>query len=316
MSASGDKERKKEAPVGLDRGIEKLENRRDSREERRVAGTLKSQKVRGWTEKLLTRTMTGVIYVLAIIVCMFLGVVPTAILASAMAWLCCSEFFRISRMAGRRPNEILGLTVAIAYPIAAAIMGLTLMNAVTCVLLICCAIWYVFTPRANIADVAVTFFGPIYTSFTMAFLVLIRAYDKGLDGALLAFVTIGAIWLEDSFAYLIGSSFGSHKMAPRISPNKSWEGFFGGLLGSVLVWCIGAFLNVGHISWQLAIIAGLAEGIFCVFGDLFESRIKRGVGVKDSGNLLPGHGGLLDRTDSVIFGLVVSYFILLLGGVL
>ncbi|MDO4798221.1 MAG: phosphatidate cytidylyltransferase [Coriobacteriales bacterium] len=302
--------------VGLDRGIDKLEDRRDSREERRLAGELKGQRVRGWTEKLLTRTMSGAVYVLVIIACLFLGVLPTAALMAAMGWLCCSEFFRICRMAGRTPNEIVGLTAAIAYPLVATIYGLNVLLAITCLLVLLVAMWYVFSPRANIADVAVSVFGPIYTSMPLSCIAMVRASDAGFTGAWLALFVIAALWLEDSFAYLIGSSLGSHKMAPRISPNKSWEGFYGGFLGCILVWSIAAIFHVGGITWPIAIACALLEGFFAVMGDLFESRIKRGVGVKDSGNLMPGHGGLLDRADSMLFGGVIAYFVLLLGGLL
>lgn len=305
-----------EPVVGLDRGIQRLEDRRASKEEQRVAGELKGQRVRGWTEKLLTRTLSGVIYVVVILACLYLGVVPTAVLMSAMGWLCCSEFFRICRMAGRLPNEIGGLTAAFAYPLLTAFFGLRVTMLITCAMILSVAIWYVFNLRVNIGDVAVTLFGPLYTSFMLSFITLLRASNQGLDGALLTLIVIGAIWVEDSLAYLVGSSLGAHKMAPRISPNKSWEGFFGGLLGSVLVWVLGAAFNVGGITWPIAIACGLVEGVVAVFGDLFESRIKRGVGVKDSGNLMPGHGGLLDRTDSLLFGGAVTYAVLLLGGIL
>lgn len=306
----------KSAVVGIDRGIEKLESRRDSKEEQRVAGTLKGQRVRGWTEKLLTRTMSGAVYVIAIIACLYWGVLPTAALMAAMAWLCCSEFFRICRMAGRRPYEIAGLTAAIAYPIVATLWGPGMLIAVTLPLLLVVATWYVLNPRANIADVAVSVLGPVYTSLPLSCIALIRAYDPGLSGAALALVVIAAIWAEDSLAYIVGSSLGSHKMAPRISPNKSWEGFYGGIVGSLLAWGIAAALHIGGISIQLALACALVEAVVAVIGDLFESRIKRGVGVKDSGNILPGHGGLLDRTDSLLFGSVVIYFILLIGGIL
>lgn len=302
--------------VGIERGIEKLESRRDSKEERRVAGTLKGQRVRGWTEKLLTRTMSGVVYVVVIIACLYWGVLPTAVLMSAMGWLCCSEFFRICRMAGRRPHEIAGLTAAIAYPLVATAWGPGLLIAVTLPLLLAAATWYVINPRANIADVAVSVLGPVYTSLPLACIALIRASDPGIGGAALALVVIAAIWAEDSLAYLVGSSLGRHKMAPRISPNKSWEGFYGGIAGSLLAWGIAAALHVGGISIGLAMACAVVEAIVAVIGDLFESRIKRGVGVKDSGNILPGHGGLLDRTDSLLFGSVVIYFILLMGGIL
>lgn len=302
--------------VGLDRSIERLESRRASKEEQRVAGELKGQRVRGWTEKLLTRTLSGVVYVVVIIACLCAGIIPTAVLMSAMGWLCCSEFFRICRMAGRRPNEILGLAAAFAYPLASVLFGQEFLVVITVALVIVACIWYVFNPRANIADVAVSLFGPIYTSLTLSFISLTRASGPGLGGALLALLVIGSIWIEDSAAYLVGSSIGKHKMAPRISPNKSWEGFFGGIVGSLVVWCIGAFFHVSGISWMLAIVCGFSESVVAVLGDLFESRLKRGVGVKDSGNLLPGHGGLLDRTDSMIFGGTIAFFILHFGGLL
>ena len=302
--------------VGLDRGIERLESRRDSKEGRRVAGELKGQRARGWTEKLITRALSGVIYVVVIVACIVWGNLPTAALLSAMAWVCCSEFFRIMRMAGRRPSEILGLAAALAFPVAAALYGPLLVMCLTCVLLLSAATWYVLNPRANVADAAISLFGPVYTSLTLSCLALVRASDPGMGGAIVTLVVIGSVWAEDCLAYLVGSAIGKHKMAPRTSPNKSWEGFVGGLLGSVAVWVVAAVFHVAGLGLPLALACGLAEGVVAVMGDLFESRIKRGVGVKDSGNLLPGHGGLLDRTDSILFGSVVAYFLLMFGGIL
>lgn len=312
-SSKGDGEH---TSVGLDRSIEKLESRRDSKEERRVAGMLKGQRVRGWTERLLTRTMSGAVYVITIVACLFAGVIPTSILMAAMGWLCCSEFMRICRMAGRRPHDILALTAAAAYPPVAMFFGHDMIMGVTCALLLGVAMWYVFNPRANIADVAVSVLGPIYSSLPLSCVCMVRACNPGMQGAWLSLVVIAAIWAEDSLAYLVGSSVGRHKMAPRISPNKSWEGFYGGLVGSVLIWAVAAAFHVCGITWPIAMACAVLEGVVGVMGDLFESRVKRGVGVKDSGNLLPGHGGLLDRTDSLLFGGVVVYFVLLLGGIL
>ncbi|MBR3158202.1 MAG: phosphatidate cytidylyltransferase [Atopobiaceae bacterium] len=301
--------------VGLEKGIERLETRRDSKEERRVAGELKGQRARGWTERLLTRTLSGVVYVVLIVACIWGGTYSTAGLLAAMGWVCCSEFFRITRMAGRRPSEIIGLVAAIAFPIAAALAGTRMVFCLMCVLLIAIAIWYVLNPRANMADAAMSVFGPLYTSVTLSCIALIRTGNDGLEGAIITLVVIGSVWVEDSFAYLVGSAIGKHKMAPRTSPNKSWEGFFGGLVGAVAVWVVAALFHVGGLSVPLGLACGFVEGLVAVMGDLFESRIKRSVGVKDSGNLLPGHGGLLDRTDSMLFGGVVAYFVLLLGGI-
>ena len=302
--------------VGLDRSIDKLENMRENKEEQRVAEELKGQRARGWFEKLLTRVLSGIVYVLVIVGCFVGGLIPTAVLMALMGWLCCSEFYRISRMAGRRPHEIFGLTAAIVYAPLAAYFGLQVLPAITALLVILVGIWYVFTPRASISDVCVTVFGPLYTSSTLAYFVLMRAQDTSINGAWLPLVVIGSIWAEDSFAYLFGSTLGKHKMAPRISPNKSWEGFLGGLLGMIVVWCACAFFGVAGLTMPVAVCCAFGVGVISVMGDLFESRIKRGVGVKDSGRIMPGHGGMLDRTDSMIFGSVVAYYILVIGGIL
>ena len=302
--------------VGLDRQIDKLESRRASKEERRVAGDLKGQRARGATEKILTRTTSGAIYALLTLACLFVGPFTTTLLTAAMAWLCCSEFFRICRMGGRMPNESLGLAAALLFPLAAYARGLSALVIVSFLLLISCAAWYVFTPRANVADVAVTAFGPLYTSLAFSSIVLIRTFDKGPLGAALTLGVMLSIWGNDAFAYFVGSKIGAHKLAPRISPHKSWEGFFGGLFASIAVWLAMGLLGIEGLSVGLALVAGPVVGVCGVIGDLFESRIKRGVGVKDSGNLMPGHGGLLDRSDSLLFGCMAAYFLLLVGGIL
>jgi phosphatidate cytidylyltransferase len=302
-------------PVGLEKGIARLERKRESKEEKRAAGDLRGQRARGWTEKLLTRTTSGAVYAILIIGCLFCGPLATCAIVTAMAWLCCSEFFRMARMSGRMPNEIFGLAVAVAYPIAPLLPIDNALVVVTFVLLVGCAIWYVATPRANIADVAVTAFGPIYTSLLFSCVVLIRASDPSYVGGILTFGCMASIWASDATAYLVGSRFGRHKLAPKISPNKSVEGFWGGLAGCVIVWVVMWGLRLWPLSLPVALMSGLAVGIVSVVGDLFESRIKRGVGVKDSGNIMPGHGGLLDRSDSMLFGCMVAYLILHIGGI-
>ena len=300
----------------LERGIDKLERFRDAREGRFSEGTLRGQRVRSWTEKLILRSATGVIYAVSIVCCLYLGIIPTAIIITAMAWLCCSEFYRMVRRAGRMPNEIWGLTAATAYPLAALLPISDATLLVTAVFLIGCSAWYVLTPRANISDVAVTAFGPIYTSLAFSCLVYIRACDPGFDGFMLTFGVMGSVWLNDSFAYLVGSRIGKNKLAPRISPNKSVEGLWGGIAASVGIWAIIGFLGLEGIKMPFALVTGICVAFFSVVGDLFESRIKRGVGVKDSGDILPGHGGLLDRSDSMLFGGMVAYVLLHLGGIL
>ena len=125
--------------IGIDRQIDRLESRRASKEERRAAGDLTGQKARGVTERVLTRTTSGAIYALLTLVCLFAGPITTTLLIAGMAWLCCSEFFRICRMGGRMPNESIGLAAALLFPLAAYARGQAALVIVTFILLICCA---------------------------------------------------------------------------------------------------------------------------------------------------------------------------------
>jgi|694.fasta_scaffold142224_2 phosphatidate cytidylyltransferase len=136
-----------------------------------------------------------------------------------------------------------------------------------------------------------------------AALVWIHGSDGGPAWTLFA---IGLVAAADSGAYIFGVNFGKHKLAPNISPGKSWEGFWGGLgvtLALALV-CMPLFDAPWSDFWRYGLL-GLLTGVFSVFGDLFESLMKRHACIKDSSALIPGHGGLLDRLDSIVSGLVV-----------
>ncbi|MGE9911374.1 phosphatidate cytidylyltransferase [Atopobiaceae bacterium SGI.236] len=265
--------------------------------------------------KFMTRAVVGVGYAVLVLVCLLMGRWATTALLCVFAWQCCNEFYKMMRMAGRMPNELIGLAAAVAFPIAANISYLY-SGVAAFLLAIATGVWYVLTPRANISDVALTVFGPMYTSLLFTSILKFRAVDPGIMGGILTFAVMASIWVNDSFAYIFGSRFGRTKLAPKISPNKSWEGFFGGMLGSVLVWVLISLLGLMPVPVPMAILTGIILGIFGVIGDLFESRIKRSVGVKDSGNIMPGHGGLLDRHDSMLFGVMAAAFVLKVGGLL
>jgi phosphatidate cytidylyltransferase len=133
----------------------------------------------------------------------------------------------------------------------------------------------------------------------------------GLGWFLLALVTS---WLTDTFAYLSGRTFGKHLMTPILSPKKTWEGFAGGVVGGILAaviadWCFGIGMRV-----IVAVVAGVVIALAATAGDLAESLLKRQTGVKDSGTLIPGHGGVLDRIDSQLFVFVIVYYIALAVG--
>ena len=267
------------------------------------------------SSELNKRVASAVVYVAAILVCLFLGEATTGIIAAVMSCLCCIEFFQMMRTAGRMPNMPVGLAGAIAFPLCTLLPSQYIIVTVFLFVMLV-AVWYVFTPRANIFDVAITVFGALYTGVLMSSIVAIRMADPGFEGAMLTFGVLGSIWANDACAYFVGSKFGKHKMMPLVSPHKSWEGFAGGMVGSLVVWCIVAALHLCGLGWGNVIWETLVVGCCGVVGDLFESRIKRGVGVKDSGNLMPGHGGMLDRSDSILFATLAARALFRVWGVL
>lgn len=280
------------------------------------AGAPTEQKARKSLSGLAVRTAYGLGYAAIFIGCLALGRYTTAIWVAIMSVLCCFEFYRMMRRDGKVPNEQLGLVAAALFPISALLRGEVEIG-VMFLLMLAVGLWYVWSPRTRLADVAVTFFGPVYTGFMLSAIVLTRVSMDGFPGALLSVGVCASLWVSDSFAYLVGSRFGKHKMAPKISPHKSWEGFVGGIVGSALIWLILYATHLyARLSLPIAFVCSVIVSIMGVFGDLIESRIKRGVGVKDSGNLMPGHGGMLDRSDSLIFGCLTAHLLLVLGGIL
>ena len=180
-------------------------------------------------------------------------------------------------------------------------------------LLLALIVWYVFWMRARVPDVGVSFFGAAYTGLLLSGIVVVRGALPAPWGGVLVLGIFLSVWANDSFAYLIGRKFGKHKLAPRTSPKKSWEGFLAGLVASMLFWWGLTFIPGVAMSVPQALVFGLVCGLMGVLGDLAESRIKRNSGFKDSGTIMPGHGGLLDRCDS-LFLVAVTSAILLVGG--
>lgn len=258
------------------------------------------------------RAGTAILLGFVVLVALFFGGVwGLAAVTALIAVLATTEFYAMVRRERRLPSELLGLTAVVAMPFAAAAWGAVGLTAAVGILVISAFFWHVMIRQIRLADTGVTLFGAVYVGFTLAHLVMLRQFD---DGMWLAFTMIVSIWVNDSFAYLAGTAFGRHKMAPRISPKKSWEGFVAGTVGTTLVWvAAGALPGIDlPLQWRIAI--GLAASIAAVIGDLAESRIKREVGVKDSGTLLPGHGGVLDRFDSFIMVAIVTYYMLFAAG--
>jgi phosphatidate cytidylyltransferase len=146
--------------------------------------------------------------------------------------------------------------------------------------------------------------GIVYIPALLSFLVVIRNHTEGM---IWIFFLLGIIFAGDIAALYVGSFFGRHKLCPAVSPGKTIEGSIGGLLANLIVGVVGKFFFLPQLSWTPAAIFFLAVGVAGQVGDLFESELKRSSHVKDSGGLLPGHGGLLDRIDALLFAAPVAY---------
>jgi len=239
----------------------------------------------------------------------------TALVACLAAW----EFLTLARQTGAKPPRIATL-VAIAALFAANYQWPDQIVAATGILGIALLVYCTFASPVShmLADVACSVFCLGYTGYTLITLPMLREQSNGPSLVVFLFC---AVWAGDIFALYAGRAFGRHKLAPSISPGKTWEGSIASILGSLAVtggllalseqlitrWNIVKLSFHDEIWWYWLILAAIVN-IAAQVGDLAESALKRSAGVKDSGTLLPGHGGVLDRIDALLFAAPVLWY--------
>jgi len=231
------------------------------------------------------------------------------ILVAIWGLLAVYEFYKIVAGAKVPPLIYFGLIWTLLFIISphcpyAPTLPLLLTSAVVLSL-----IWLLLRPRKEGAFLgwAWTMAGMVYIGWLLSHLVALRGLDDGRNWVFLALL---ATFGSDTAAYFTGRALGKHKLAPSISPGKTWEGTIAGILGAIIIsllFTIPSPLSL-PLGYGQAILLGLLVSVFGQLGDLVESLLKRNMGVKDSGRLLPGHGGALDRIDSVVFASVVVYY--------
>jgi len=231
------------------------------------------------------------------------------ILVAIWGLLAVYEFYKIVAGAKVPPLIYFGLIWTLLFIISphcpyAPTLPLLLTSAVVLSL-----IWLLLRPRKEGAFLgwAWTMAGMVYIGWLLSHLVALRGLD---DGRSWVFLALLATFGSDTAAYFTGRALGKHKLAPSISPGKTWEGTIAGILGAIIIsllFTIPSPLSL-PLGYGQAILLGLLVSVFGQLGDLVESLLKRNMGVKDSGRLLPGHGGALDRIDSVVFASVVVYY--------
>ena len=282
---------------------------------------MSEEKKEGKLSDLTARTLTGIVYSVVFGAAVIYSPLSTMALILVIAGFCSHELCVMMRRDARLTSEFLSTVVAMLYPVAYYFLKVNGVFYLTLLFLIVELVIFVLYGRMRIADCAVSIFVSLYTGLMPTCLLAIRmgfgAYLPWLWAGLATFGVVLSIWANDVFAYLVGSLIGRHKLAPRISPGKSWEGAVAGLVGGIIVWCLMPLLIPGiGFGYPAAIIAGAVCAPLGIFGDLAESRIKRAAGAKDSGNSLPGHGGFLDRCDTVIVVSVVAFGIFQILGIM
>lgn len=224
---------------------------------------------------------------------------------------CLLEFYALASRKNLFPQRVLGLFMALVIGAAFVVPRVTFPLALT-VCLLAAAFYFVarFTTIERMMrfpqSLAITFFGPIYLGATLDHFLLIRR-EFGFYAVYFLFV---AVFIGDTGAFIIGSWLGRHKMLPVASPRKTWEGAVGGLLWAGLAGIPSRMLFLRELSLPLAVATAVLLSAVAQVADPLESLFKRAVGVKDSGNIFPGHGGVLDRVDSLILAGPFFYYFL------
>ncbi len=261
------------------------------------------------------RTITGAVFVIVIIGSVIIHHWVFAGLFLVIAALGYLEFSKIARVLNYYPSRIYGTVLAALTYCVIVGYNYLILPGESLLLLILVPIILLSIELARktstaLANVATAVFGIVWIVIPLAllsgFFNLAEEHKWRETGLLLGFFLI--VWIYDSGAYIFGSLFGKHRILERISPKKSWEGLAGGVLvGMLVAYMISAsFTEFSLTEWLLIAIAIVVSG---TLGDLAESMIKRNAGIKDSGNLLPGHGGVLDRFDAVLLAAPVIYIL-------
>ena len=260
----------------------------------------------------LLRILTAVIGAPLLLGLAYLGRWYFGVLVLVLGLLAQYEVYGMMEQGGARPWKEAGLILGALLALR-ALVPFVIPLAVAGVLAL--LVWSTFAKTEKpLADLSSTVLGALYPTALLAFLTDLRLARGPAVGDLEAFyLTLSVlllIWATDILAYYTGKAIGKHKLAPAISPKKTWEGSVGGAVGAVLA-AVGLKLTlIGFLDWPHIVALALICGVVSQVGDLAESRFKRSVGVKDSGTILPGHGGLLDRFDAALLAVPLAYLYL------
>lgn len=276
--------------------------------------------------ELARRVAFAVVAAPLAVVVIYVGDALLATLLSIVAALGAWELFRIARTGGVEPLSAAGIVLAALVPLIVhgSRRGFTLHPVylmVAALAVLAAAIWTRGVGGKPLAAVAVTLFGPLYTGAMLSFGYALRYHRVTIDargGTALVLLPVILTWASDIGGYVVGRLAGRRKLIPSVSPGKTVEGAVGALVVCVIVcWLYVRFVlrpaaQLAMPPWGI-VLFGIAISVTAQIGDLVESLLKREAGIKDSSRIIPGHGGILDRFDSLLFVLPVAYLLLMRG---
>ena len=260
--------------------------------------------------ELLKRTVVALIFAPVLLLIFFIGDIPLLIFLMVLSILGMWEIRNMMLLKGIKLPIILISINADFLLVASLMQGMELYFSLIFLFFLIFFLDLFFNRlEGSIIRGSVSIFAVFYTALLPAAIFRVSLLPQG---PLLLILILVSCWITDTFAYFIGMSIGRHRNIFTASPKKSLEGFLGGFIFCfAILLCFHYFQpHIFHL-WQI-LAAGIAAGIFGQLGDLFESMLKRDVGIKDSSNLIPGHGGILDRFDSVLVAVPIFYFLLTL----
>jgi phosphatidate cytidylyltransferase len=211
-----------------------------------------------------------------------------------------------------RPLVLAGYAGAVLALVGAKLGGVEWMLAGFLATLLFAFVLYGVATTRQPATVAIssTVLGPAWVGLGLGYVILLRGLGSESDGRLAAFAVLLAIFADDTLAYFVGRFVGRHRLAPTLSPGKTWEGFVAGTAAAIFVAFVTLYKHDFLPSWR-PVVLGAVVALAGAAGDLFESVLKRDMGVKDSGRILAGHGGVLDRLDAPLFAAVAGFYAIL-----
>ena len=272
-------------------------------------------------KNLLKRSLSGIVFAAVVLAAIVIHPYIFALIFIAFSVLALYEFYSLLEKIGFKPYRYQGIAAGIFIFILFFLVTGKIVSQNLIILLILFPFILFLTElfskiERGFENCLITLAGIIYISIPFGILNFIVFPGSESVSVFYPWIMAGIIfiiWVYDTVAYFTGSLIGKHKISPRISPKKSWEGFVGGSVFAVIMGILNAVLFSG-LSMTRWIVVAIIVVAFGTCGDFFESKLKRAAGVKDSGNLMPGHGGMLDRFDSLLFSVPVIFIWLNLFG--